>query len=248
MVKEMSKTSFCILYFLLSFLALSSSLSFAGQKDSVVVLHGIARSSSSMETLVEHIEGKGYQVLNLDYPSTDYRIEDLIVRIHKQINAFNRGIAHKIHFVGYSMSCLLVRGLLNKYRPDNLGRVVMLAPPNLGSEAADFWKDNWVYQKIYGPAGQQLVTDQKDLGKILGRVDYELGVIARDSSIDPLHSYIIPGPDDGKVAIARTMIDGTKDHIIIHASHTFIIYNKNAFKQTTHFLGTGEFQKTDDAD
>jgi pimeloyl-ACP methyl ester carboxylesterase len=244
----MSKTSLCTLYFWFSFLALLSSPSFAEQTDSVVVLHGIARSFSSMETLVEHIEGKGCKVLNLDYPSTDYRIEDLIIRIHKQVNAFNQGITHKIHFVGYSMGCLLIRGLLNDYRPDNLGRVVMLAPPNLGSEAADFWKDNWIYQKIYGPAGQQLVTDQKGLEKILGQVDYELGVIAGDSSIDPLHSYIIPGPDDGKVAIARTMIGGMKDHIIIHASHTFIINNKNAFKQTTHFLDTGEFQKISDAD
>jgi triacylglycerol lipase len=248
MVKEMSKTSFCILYFWLSFLLLSNSPSFAEQKGSVVVLHGIARSASSMETLVEHIEGKGYKVLNLDYPSTDFRIEDLIVRINKQVNAFNQGSEHKVHFVGYSMGCLLIRGLLNEYRPDNLGRVVMLAPPNLGSEAADFWKDNWLYQKIYGPAGQQLVTDSKGLEKILGRVDYELGVIAGDSSIDPLHSHIIPGPDDGKVSIARTMIGGMKDHIIIHASHTFIIYNKNAFKQTTHFLDTGRFQKTGDVD
>jgi hypothetical protein len=141
------------------------------------------------------------------------------------------------------MGGLLVRGLLSKYPPNNLGRVVMLAPPNLGSEATDFWKEKWIYKYIYGPAGQQMTTDQSNLKNFFGKIDYELGIIAGDRSIDPFHSLIIPGSDDGKVAVDRTKVEKMKDHIVIHATHTFIMNNKKALLQTTNFLTRGYFNK-----
>ncbi len=90
-----------------------------------------------------------------------------------------------------------MRGLLNHYPPENLGGIVMLAPPNSESEATDFWKDNWIYKKIYGPADQQTTIDQSKVKQFLGEVNYKLGIIAGDGSIDPFHSLIISGSDDG---------------------------------------------------
>jgi triacylglycerol lipase len=213
----------------------------ASEGDYVVVLHGIARSSSSMEKLSKFVEEQGYKVLNVDYPSTEHSLEKLVEKIQQRVTQFNRDENRKVHFVTHSMGGILVRGLLNRYRPPNLGRVVMLAPPNLGSEATDFWKDNWLYKKIYGPAGQQLTTDQSRLKKFFGEVKYELGIIAGDRTLDPFHSYIIPGPDDGKVGISNTMLAGMNDHIIIHATHTFIMNNSEARKHVVSFLLNGKF-------
>lgn len=215
----------------------------ASDKEVVVVLHGIARSSSSMETLAEHLETYGYQVVNIDYPSTDHTIIELVDLVHKKIEVLKINPARKMHFVGYSMGCLITRGIIHRYRPPNLGRVVMLGPPNRGSEAVDFFKEFFLFEKIYGPAGQELGTDHQDYSDLLGSVDFELGVIAGDQSIDPISSTIIPGPDDGKVAVARTRLQGMKDHIVVHATHTFMISNVQVLQQTSHFLRTGKFQR-----
>lgn len=209
--------------------------------DYVILLHGIARSSSHMEDLANHLGKQGYDVLNLDYPSTDYTLEELVDLTQKQLD---KKITEPkpVHFVGYSMGGLLVRGIIHKHRPEHLGRVVQLAVPNNGSEVADFLKDNWLYQSIYGPAGQELTTNNGDVETLLGGVDYELGVIAGNSTIDPISSAIIPNDDDGKVSIESTKIKGMKDHIIVPASHTFFPGNKEVIRQTEYFLEHGKFE------
>jgi len=215
------------------------------QKEAVIILHGIARSAKSMQCIADCIQRRGFDVLNLDYPSTKYSLEELTEKIQPQVDRFNLVKYRKLHFVTYSMGGLLVRVLLNRYRPENLGRVVMLAPPNLGSEVADFWQDNWLYQKIYGPAGQQLTTDQTGIISILGEViDCELGIIAGDRSIDPMHWFIIPGPNDGKVSVESTRLKGMTAHAVIHATHTFIMNNSEAHRLTVYFLENGSFPNT----
>lgn len=208
--------------------------------DYVVMLHGIARSSSHMQPLAEKLAKEGYDVINIDYPSTKYTLEELTGIISKELSAYLTE-DKPVNFIGYSMGGILVRAILAHHRPKKTGRVVLLAPPNHGSEVSDFLKHNWLYQKIYGPAGQQLTTNNKDTEKLLGEVNYELGVIAGNSTIDPISSYIISGDDDGKVSIVSTKIKGMKDHIVVHSSHTFFPSNKDVQKQTIYFLKYGKF-------
>ena len=208
--------------------------------DYVVLLHGIARSSSHMEPIETYLTSQGYEVINLDYPSTDYPLEVLTRFVHKELAS--RLVQDKpVHFVGYSMGGLLVRSLIYQYRPKFLGRVVQLAAPNKGSEVADFLKDNWLYKKIYGPAGQQLGTSEQLPRELFGEVDYELGVIAGNSTIDPISSALIPGDDDGKVSIQSTKLQGMKDHVVVSASHTFFPGNKQVHRHIAHFLHYGIF-------
>ena len=221
------------------------SLSYANDKNSkgdyVVMLHGIARSSSHMKSLAKYLTKEGYEVINIDYPSTDHKFDKLTEIIEKELS--NKLTKNKTtHFVSYSLGAVLTRILINKYKPKNLGKVVQLAPPNAGSEVADFLKNNWLYKKIYGPSGEQLVTNQKKIKDMFGKIDYELGIIAGNSTIDPISSFmIIPGPDDGKVSIESTKLEGMKDHIIVSASHTFFPSNKQVKKQTLYFLQNGKF-------
>lgn len=217
------------------------SVSMAATGDTVVLLHGIGRSKSSMESMEEDLSRKGYEVINIDYASREKTIENLVADIRKEIKS-RRVTTGKIHFVGHSMGGLIIRAYIHKYRPKDLGRVVMLGTPNGGSEVADLLKDNLLYIHYYGPAGQQLVTDQNGFKEIFGRVNYELGVIAGDRSIDPVSSLlIITGDDDGKVPVANTKIKGMKDHIVVHATHTFMPSNAEVIQQTEHFLEHGKF-------
>ena len=238
----------CVCMIVCGLFVLTPKMALAERGDHVVVLHGIAKSSESMKVMENFLKAHHYDVLNLGYPSTRHDLETLVHLIHQKVKNLYHDPHRKLHFVTHSMGGILVRVLLKRYPPENLGRVVMLAPPNRGSEAADLWKNNWLYKKILGPSGQQLTTDQKSLEKSLGKIDFELGVIAGDRSIDPLHSLIIPGPDDGKVAVLKTRIPGLKDHVTVHATHTFIMDNAEALNQTVHFLKNGKFKRDDQVD
>lgn len=196
-----------------------------------------------MRTLAKFLKGNGYQVLNIGYPSGRLPLEALVEHIQEQILSFKLDPARKIHFVGYSLGGLLARGVIHRHRPQNLGRVVQLAPPNQGSEVADFWQNFFVFRWLFGPAGRDLGAEEKRFNRILGPVDFELGVVAGNRSWDPISSAMIAGPNDGKVSIASTQVANLTDHIVIPATHTFIIYNKEAFSHTLNFLKSGHFKK-----
>ena len=128
------------------------------QQDGVVLLHGIARTSRSFRKLQRAIEASGFATLNLGYDSRRKSLKALAEDIHPQIERFADGVEGSIHFVGHSMGGLLTRVYLAKYRPDRLGRVVMLGTPNGGSEIADRLRGFALYRAYFGPAGQQLTT------------------------------------------------------------------------------------------
>lgn len=200
-----------------------------------------------MRSLAKFLKAQGYPVLNVDYPSTRIPLESLIEHINRQVQGFNRDHQRKIHFVGYSLGGLLARGVIHRNRPPNLGRVVQLAPPNQGSEVADFWKNNFIFKWIFGPAGQDLGAEEKSFARVLGPVDFELGVISGNRTWDPVSSAMIQGPNDGKVSVESTRVPGLTDHIVIPATHTFIIYNREAWKQTLHFIECGKFNRTSES-
>ena len=212
-------------------------------QDGVVVLHGIVRTYRSMRGLASHLERSGYRVLNLGYPSTRHPIEKLATVIYPEIAAFAETISGKLHFVGYSMGGLLIRAYLAQHRPAALGRIAMIGTPNYGSEVADYLQNWWLYRTIYGPAGQQLVTDQSSLRDIFAPLDCECGVIAGNKPIDFVSSCIIGKPNDGKVSIESTRLNGIADHIILPCSHTFFPANKAMWRQVDYFLKQGRFNR-----
>lgn len=212
----------------------------AHAKEGVVLLHGIARSASNMEKFETTLEERGYNVLNINSPSTSQPIEKIRQTIDANIQNFTKQNS-KTHFVTHSMGGLVARAYLNNNKLNNLGRVVMLSPPNQGSEVADFLKNNFLYKKIYGPAGQQLTTDQTALHHILGNIYYELGIIAGTWSIDPVSSFIIPGDDDGKVSTERMKVDGMKAFIETPTTHTFMMKDDKVINLTIRFIEQGHF-------
>lgn len=230
-----------LVFFTLLVFGAQTSYATDANGDYVVIFHGIARSSSHMKPLANFLEQAGYDVLNIDYPSTNYRLEVLVGIVDNEVSAKIK-VDKPVHFIGYSMGGLLVRALLDKHRFKNLGRTLQLAPPNNGSEVADFMKNNYFFKKIFGPAGQQLTTNNNHTKQLLGIVDYELGVIAGNRTIDPISSYLINGDNDGKVSIASTKVHGMKAHTIVSATHTFFPRNKQVHSQVLNFLKYGKFK------
>jgi pimeloyl-ACP methyl ester carboxylesterase len=213
------------------------------QQDGVVLLHGIARTSRSFRKLQRAIEASGFATLNLGYDSRRKSLEALAEDIHPQIGRFADGVEGSIHFVGHSMGGLLTRVYLAKYRPDRLGRVVMLGTPNGGSEIADRLRGFALYRAYFGPAGQQLTTTRDPATEtLLPAVGYPVGVIAGNRSIDPISSaFLLPRPNDGRVSVANTRLDGMVDHVVVAASHPWLLQNASAIDQTITFLLHGRF-------
>lgn len=209
----------------------------------VVLLHGLARTSRSMATMEAALESAGYRVVNQDYPSREQAIEQLAdVAIENALDGCNRPEpAGQIHFVTHSMGGILVRYYLSANQIDKLGRVVMLSPPNQGSETVDKLGDMPGFWWLNGPAGQQLGTDHDSVPNRLGPARFQLGIITGDRSINLILSTLIPGPDDGKVAIERARLEGMSDFLVVHHSHPFIMKKPQVIEQTLHFLRFARF-------
>jgi pimeloyl-ACP methyl ester carboxylesterase len=212
------------------------------QQDGVVLLHGISRTRRSLYKMQRAIEAAGFAALNSGYASLSKPLEILAEDIHPAIERFAGGIDGSVHFVCHSMGGLLARVYLARHRPQRLGRVVMLGTPNGGSELVDRLKHFAPYRAFFGPAGQQLGT-QRDaaINAMLPPVDYPVGIIAGDRSIYPLASALLPKPNDGRVAVENTKLDGMADHIVVRSSHPWLVWNRLAIGQTVAFLRDGRF-------
>lgn len=215
----------------------------------VILLHGLARTASSMEKMEAELQKKGYRVINVDYESRKHPVENLAgMTINKGLELCREVSVEKINFVTHSLGGILVRQYLNERRIPELGRVVMLGPPNQGSEVVDKLRDMPGFEALNGPAGMQLGTSDKDIPRQLGAVDFELGVIAGTRSINLILSTYLPDTDDGKVTVTSAKVEGMSDFIALPVTHPMMMKNSSVIAQTLHFLEHGKFSHSPKSD
>jgi pimeloyl-ACP methyl ester carboxylesterase len=209
---------------------------------SVVLLHGLARTATSMQRMEAALQDAGYHVCNIEYPSREHSIADLASKY--VVPGIARCIPDRsspINFVTHSLGGIVVRELANSGAVRNFGRVVMLGPPNHGSEVVDALSDWYLFDAINGPAGNELGVLADSVPQALGPVKFETGIIAGSNSINWINSLIIPGEDDGKVSVESAKLQGMRDFVVLPVSHPFLMKDDEAIKQTIHFLRNGNF-------
>jgi pimeloyl-ACP methyl ester carboxylesterase len=226
--------------------ALVSPVQGADKNETVVILHGIAKTSSSMRPVELALQKEGYKTLSITYPSTDQNLDGIAAHLReKHMNEAFWQNAGTVHIVTHSMGGLVARRYLDTFKDDipkdKLGRVVMLAPPNGGSEVADTIHKLAPYQWYYGPAGSELTSDAQARNK--SDVYYELGIIAGTKEWPYfVAAFIVPGQSDGRVSVEKTRLDGMADHVSVNGTHTFIMDKPDVHKQILHFLKEGQFE------
>jgi hypothetical protein len=213
-------------------------------KEAIILLHGLCRTHSSMNKMEGRLKEAGFVVVNVDYPSRTASIEALSdAAIGPALENPTLKDCPKIHFVTHSMGGMLVRSYYARHEHGRLGRVVMLGPPNRGSEVVDSLKSWSLFQKLNGPAGGEMGTDAESTPNRLGPVHFECGVIAGDRSINWINSLgMINGKDDGKVSVENTRVEGMKEHLVVHTTHTFMMRNNTVIEATICFLKNGTFK------
>lgn len=213
-----------------------------GAPETVVLLHGLARSDASMRRLEQELAAAGYRVCNIAYPSREHPIAVLAgEHVLPAITACAAG-AQPLHFVTHSLGGIVVRQLAALQPALPVGRVVMLGPPNGGSEIVDWLVQRQWLLDFNGPAGLELGTADGSVPRALGPTRLEVGVIAGNRSLTLL-SLLIPGDDDGKVSVASAQLDGMRDFIVLPVTHTFMMRNDAVIAQAIHFLRHGRFAR-----
>ena len=210
----------------------------------VALLLGLARSSRSMAKMAARLKSAGYSVCNIDYPSRRYTVQQLAAdHIAPELARCFLNAEEPIHFVTHSMGGILVRQLAATGAIKQFGRVVMLSPPNNGSEVVDKLARIKLFQLINGPAGSQLGTQPGALPNQLPSLACELGIITGNRSVNLLLSLMLPGENDGKVTVTSAQLAGMQDFLVVPAAHPFIMNNETVIQQTLAFLASGTFTR-----
>jgi triacylglycerol lipase len=237
--------------------------------ETVVLLHGLGLGGWAMKRFETALKRDGYRVVNLSYPSRRVPLGQLAaVWLPRALRESGASASTRLHFVTHSMGGIVLRFHLRDHAIAHPGNVVMLAPPNSGSEVVDKLANFPPFRWITGVNGVQLGTGPDSMPRMLGpwpacpalveRACPEpveracpalvenagagrLGIIAGDRSLNPLFSAWIPGPNDGEVSVASAKLAGMSDFLVLHHSHTWLLWSGKTINQVRTFLRTGHF-------
>lgn len=204
----------------------------------VFLLHGIGKGRTDMLAMRSMLRKHGYEVVNWRYPSTKMSLDEIAELLHEEVSKYSE---QDVSFVTHSMGGIVVRTYLKNHRPQHLGRVVLIAPPNKGAYLADLLGDWLPYKLILGPAGQQL--RQGDQGGCAGAgvPCCEFGIIAGGSGRSRGMNPLIPGDNDGTVSVESTQLEGASDFLVLPYAHPVIQMMPRTGKNVISFLLTGKF-------
>jgi pimeloyl-ACP methyl ester carboxylesterase len=210
----------------------------------LVLLHGLGRTKWSLWPVAREARRRGRTVHNLGYPSRRAPIETLADDVGRYLEKVASS-GTPIDVVTHSMGGIVLRAAVanGSVSPASLHRVVMLAPPNHGSELADRLRDFAFYRFALGPAGQQIGTGEHSVPLRLPPAPFEVGVIAGRRSNNALFARMLSAESDGKVTVESARLEGMRDLVVVDRSHTFLMWAADVLTQTFTFLETGQFQR-----
>jgi hypothetical protein len=197
-----------------------------------------------MRSIASDLQDHGYKTVSVDYPSTQEKIPDLVHGyLLKSYEDCAQTGAQKIHLVSHSMGGVLIRQFLQSHTLPEGSKVVMLSPPNQGSELSEKFGDTWWYQWAVGPAGVSLSTKQSGIISKLEEIDEPVGIIAayRNWSLWP--STWLPKPNDGTVSVESMKLPEMDDFILVNSGHAMMRFSDEVQNQIRQFLAVGKFAR-----
>jgi triacylglycerol lipase len=204
-------------------------------REAVVLLHGMGRSWVSMALLGHRLSRHGYEVHLFGYSPRRPTLDQLSLELQRFIE--ERVEAETYHLIGHSLGNIIVRnGFRFRYRP-SLSRIVMLAPPNGPAALASSLRENRLYRWWTGDSGQKL--GDVEFYRTLPVPTVAFGVIAGDRG----HRLGFEEPNDGVVRVENTRLDGMRDWLVLHHTHTFIMLSADTADHCLRFLRGGRFQE-----
>ncbi|WP_339733708.1 alpha/beta fold hydrolase [uncultured Gimesia sp.] len=215
------------------------------QGKAVVLIHGIIRSSKSFEKLKAACRQSGRMVVPFDYPSTQRTIPENAKYLEQVINSLE-GV-DEIDLVVHSMGGLVVRSWLAQQTDvdPRIKRMVMLGVPNRGANMADRFRSNLLFKVIFGPAGQQLVTEaNSDFIASLPTPPFSFGIVAGGRNALKGYNPLIRGDNDGTVGVSSTRLPGAADYVLLPVLHSFMMSDSDTIACTMRFLETGTFRES----
>ncbi len=196
-----------------------------------------------MSALEDALKHQDYHVINSPYDSRHAPVEVLAeTALTSALAGCAAAQAKPVNVVTHSLGGILVREYFTHHSPQILKRVVMLGPPNQGSQVVDHLQKVPGFNWINGPAGAQLGTDKHSVPLQLGPVNFYLGIIAGTKTFNPFLSLYLPNPDDGKVSVENTKVAGMCAHLALPVTHTFMMKNTGVIAEVIYFLQTGKFK------
>lgn len=204
--------------------------------DTVVLVHGLGRTHRSMRPLARALERAGYRVINVGHPSWRHRLPVLATRVAARIDAAigpaSPGTGGgRLHFVGHSLGCLIIRWIVAHRPPSNLGRIVLLTPPNQGARAADRLLP-WI---------GWLVRSLPDLTVA--------GGVARALPTPPgVEIGVIAGTRDRTVKLHETRLEGETARAEVPYMHSFVMAHRDVQEMVARFLATARFSAAERPD
>jgi pimeloyl-ACP methyl ester carboxylesterase len=214
----------------------------------VLVLHGLGGWRGTMEPLADYLErNSDFTVLNITYPSTRGDLADHARALASVMDNLE-GI-EEINFVAHSLGNLVIRHYLadaadpeSGRSPDpRIKRIVMLAPPNHGSERAARWSDNDLFLAVLGGAAQQLGSGWSSVETRLATPACQFGILAGGRGDERGYSSRLDGDDDGTLSVSTTRLAGARDFMTVPVWHSFMMFHPRVQEYTLRFIEEGYF-------
>lgn len=212
-----------------------------GKEKWVILVHGVLRSSSSMEKIEKALRNKGYKTLNFDYDSRRETIKIVAKRLHREITKIYERDIESVSFVTHSFGTIIVRYYCANHTIKKKGRFVMIAPPNKGSQWARILSRLSLYKWVLGVAGGKVQDVEQAIPKIMSPPPIEFGVIAGGTGMKMGINPLLPGDDDGTITVEETKLEGMKDFIQIRGQHSLLLLQQGVIDNVIHFLERGQF-------
>jgi len=214
--------------------------------EAVLLLHGLGESRRSMRPLVKHLQaGLDATVMTFGYASPRAGLADHASSLARVLAGLPQVTG--VSFVGHSMGNLVVRRWLGMADPGDTSRIrrmVMLGPPNQGSDLARLAAGNSLLASLAAGAGRELVLHWETIARQLQTPEFEYGIIAGGKGDGRGYTVLLEGDDDAIVRVAETRLDGAHDFLVLPVRHSRMMRHPDVQAATLQFLREGRFGST----